>query len=68
MVLKTRLKEVLSERGMTQKELSIQSGIRPNAISEIAKNTRDTINREHIGKIAATLGIKDPNELLYFEE
>jgi DNA-binding Xre family transcriptional regulator len=68
MILKTRLKEILIERNMTQKELSELTGLRPNAISEIVKNTRDSINREHIGKIAAALSIEDPDELLYFEK
>jgi transcriptional regulator with XRE-family HTH domain len=66
-ILKTKLKEILKERGMTQKELSELTKLRPNAISEITKNTRDSINREHIGKIAEALNIKDPNEILYFE-
>jgi putative transcriptional regulator len=68
MILKVRLKEILQERGMTQKELSELSGLRPNTISELAKNIRESINRKHLGKIAETLNIKDPNELLYFEE
>jgi DNA-binding Xre family transcriptional regulator len=68
MILKTKLKEILNEREMTQKELSELTGLRPNAISEIAKNTRDSINREHIGKIATALNIDDPNDILYFEK
>jgi transcriptional regulator with XRE-family HTH domain len=68
MILKTKLKAILKERGMTQAKLSDLTGLRPNAISEIAKNTRDSINREQIGKIAAALDIEDPNEILYFEK
>jgi transcriptional regulator with XRE-family HTH domain len=68
MILKTRLKEILEQRGMTQKELAEITELRPNTISEITKNTRDSINRYHLGKIAKALGIKDPNELFYFEE
>ena len=68
MILKTRLKEILSERDMTQKKLSELTNLRQNTISEIAKNTRDSINREHIGKIAAALNIQDPNEILYFDK
>lgn len=68
MILKTRLKEILNERGMSQKELSELTDLRPNTISDIAKNNRDSINREHIGKIAKALNIKDPSEILYFEK
>ncbi|RJR23622.1 XRE family transcriptional regulator [Candidatus Microgenomates bacterium] len=68
MMLKTKLKAILEEKGMTQKELSEKTGIRPNTISEIVKNTRDTINREHISIIAKELGITDPNEILYFDK
>lgn len=68
MILKTRIKEILTEREMTQKELAGLTGLRENTISDITKNTRDSINREHIGKIAAALNIEDPNEILYFEK
>lgn len=68
LILKTKLKEILEGRKMTQKQLSELTGLRPNTISEIAKNTRDSINREHIGKIANALKIEDPNEILYFDK
>lgn len=67
-ILKVRLKEVLNERQMTQKELSELSGVRPNAISELSNNVRESINRNHIGKIAKALNLTDPSELLYFGE
>lgn len=67
MVLKLRLKELLEARNMTQKDLAESTGLRPNTISEMVKNTRDSINRHHIGIVANALGIKDPNQLLYFE-
>lgn len=67
MVLKLRLKEVLETRGMTQKDLSDMTGLRPNTISEMVKNTRDTINRENVGIVAKALGISNVSELLYFE-
>lgn len=69
MILKVRLKEILAERGgMTQIELKEKTGLRANAISEIANNMRSTINREHIGEIAKALNITDMNELFYFEK
>lgn len=68
MILKVRLNEILKERDMTQKELAELSGLRANTISEITKNIRESVNRTHLGKIAKALEIKDPSELLYFEE
>lgn len=68
MILKVRLKEILEEREMTQKELSEMTKLRPNVISEVSNNVRESINRTHIGKIAEALDIDDLNELLYFEE
>jgi transcriptional regulator with XRE-family HTH domain len=68
MILKIRLKEILEERSMTQKQLSEIAQLRPNVISELCNNVRESINRTHLGKIAKALNIKDLNELLYFEE
>ena len=68
MILKTRLKEILVEREMTQKQLAKLTDLRENTISEMVKNTRDSINREHIGKIAKALNITDPSQLFYFEK
>jgi putative transcriptional regulator len=53
---------------MTQKQLAQLTDLRENTISDITKNTRDSINREHIGKIAKALNITDPRELFYFEK
>lgn len=41
MQLKVRLKEVLEERKMTQKELAEMTNLRPAWISELANNARD---------------------------
>lgn len=68
MQLKVRLKEVLEERKMTQKELAEMTNLRPAWISELANNARESINRKHLGTIAKALGIKDASKLLYFEE
>lgn len=62
-----KLKEVLHERKLTQKELAEMTGIRRAAISEIANNQRSAINKEHIEKIAEVLKITDLSELIVFE-
>ncbi|WP_188069019.1 helix-turn-helix domain-containing protein [Brevibacillus brevis] len=68
MILKVRLKEVLEERGLTQKELSALTGLRENTISELSNNIRQSINVKYIGIIAKKLNITNVNEILYFEE
>lgn len=58
-----KLKEVLNERGITQKELASITGLRPNAISEMVNNNRQTFNREQVAKVITALGITDMNEI-----
>ena len=62
-----RLKEVLEERKMTQKELAKLSGIRESQISVICRNVGTSINKEHLEKIAETLDIQDMHELIEFK-
>lgn len=54
----------LAERNMTQKELAKITGIRPATISELCKNQRTSINRDHITKIAEALGIEDVRDII----
>jgi len=63
MSIKFRLKELLNDRNMTQKELVEKTGLRPNSISEMVNNQRSTINKEHAAAVANALGIEDLNEL-----
>lgn len=58
------LKKALEDRGMTQKELAEITGIREATISEIANNTRNVINKVHLGKIMEALNITDLNDIL----
>lgn len=63
MEIRFKLKEVLNERGITQKDLAEQTGLRANAISEMVNNQRSTINKEHAALVADALNITDMNEL-----
>lgn len=67
MILKVRLKEILDERNLKQVDLIKMTGLRPNTISDMVKNNRDSINRYHIGAVAKALEV-DVQELLYFEK
>lgn len=62
-----KLKEILHDRKISQKELSKMTGIRPAAISEIANNQRSTINKDQIEKIAEVLNISKLSDLIVFE-
>ena len=62
-MIEVKLKKIIDERGISQKQLSEMTGIRPNAISEIVNNQRSTINREQMAVICKTLDITDMNEI-----
>ncbi|GKV64664.1 MULTISPECIES: helix-turn-helix transcriptional regulator [unclassified Sporosarcina] len=63
MEIQFKLKEVLNQRGMSQKDLAEKTGLRANAISEMVNNQRTTINREHAAIVANMLEITDMNVL-----
>ncbi|MDM5229665.1 helix-turn-helix domain-containing protein [Lysinibacillus pakistanensis] len=68
MELYIKLKEVLAERGITQKQLAEQSGIRANAISEMVNNQRQTINKDQLAKVCEVLGIERVEDMLEFRK
>ncbi|MEQ6353920.1 helix-turn-helix transcriptional regulator [Lysinibacillus sp. M3] len=63
MEVRLKLKKILTDRGITQKELSKKTGLRQNAISEMVNNQRSTINREQLAVICKVLEITDMNEI-----
>jgi len=62
--VKLRLKELLDERGIKQKDLAEMTGIRESTISDICRGSRTVMNFEHISKIAEALKITDIRELI----
>lgn len=62
--IRIRLKELLDERGMKQKELAEKTSIRESTISDICRGSRTVMNFEHIAKIAEVLEIKDIREII----
>lgn len=66
--VKLRVKELLEEKGITQKKLAEMAGIRESTISDIVRGTRTVINFEHLGKIATALEINDIREIIDLEE
>lgn len=66
--VKLRIKELLEEKGITQKKLAEMAGIRESTISDIVRGTRTVINFEHLGKIATALEINDIRKIISLEE
>ncbi|MEQ6049465.1 helix-turn-helix transcriptional regulator [Lysinibacillus capsici] len=63
MEVRLKLKMILFERGITQKELAEKTGLRENVISEMVNNQRKTFNREQVAKVIQYLEITDMNEI-----
>lgn len=63
MEVRLKLKMILFEREITQKELAEKTGLRENVISEMVNNQRKTFNREQVAKVIQYLEITDMNEI-----
>lgn len=64
--LKMKLKDLLSEKKMTQKDLAEITKIRESTISDIIRGNRTVLNFNHISRIASALEIEDIRELMEF--
>lgn len=60
----SRLKQCLQERGITQKQLSEETGLREATISSICRDTLTSLNLKHIAKIAEALDVQDIREII----
>lgn len=67
-IIKLKIKELLEQRNMTQKELSMLSGIRESTVSEIVRGSKTVLNFGHLSRIAEALQITDIHDLLDFED
>ena len=63
MYLKSRLKVLLAERDMHQKQLAEKTGLTTRLISEIANNKVKMYPKDALEKIIIALDIDDLNEL-----
>lgn len=62
------LSAALKRRDMTQRELAELTGLRPSAISRLARaDDVDRVSLEHIAKIAEALDIDDISELMVIQ-
>ena len=64
--VRIRLKELLDERNIKQKDLAVKSGIRESTISDICRGSRTVMNFEHLARIADALEITDISDLIEF--
>ena len=55
-MVRIHLDELLGRRRMTQQQLALRTGIRPNTISDMYNEMCVRINIEHIDKICEVLG------------
>lgn len=62
--IRVRLKEILEEKALTQKDLAKMTSIRESTISDICRGSRTVMNFDHIAKIAEALKIKDIRDLI----
>lgn len=62
-----RLKALLDERGLTQKDLAEMTGIRPAAISALSRSFVERLNIDHMERIVNALELNDLNELITLE-
>ncbi|CAM5782436.1 MULTISPECIES: helix-turn-helix domain-containing protein [Brevibacillus] len=67
MPIRLRLKEILEERGMSQRELARLMNIRPNTISHLCSDKVNTAYFDTLEQICKTLNIS-LNELLVLED
>ncbi|WP_418041074.1 helix-turn-helix domain-containing protein [Paenibacillus xylanilyticus] len=67
MTITITLRELLTQKGLTQKQLSQMTGIRAAAISNLCRGYVDRVCIEHLEKIASALDIRDIRDLIRLE-
>ena len=67
-MIKINLSRLLGERRMTQKELAIKTGIRPNTINEWYHEFVERINIDHLNRICEVLDCTIPDILEYIPD
>ncbi|MEH7440645.1 helix-turn-helix transcriptional regulator [Neobacillus drentensis] len=59
-----KLKQVLEQKGISQKKLAQMTNIRDATVSELVNDTRSTYNKKHLIKIMEVLNISELSEIL----
>lgn len=66
--IRIKIKDILNERNITQKQLESMSGVHQARISKLLREDRQEVNLIMLEKIAAALNITDISELMQFVE
>jgi len=66
MKIEIKLKDLLIERNIEQKQLAEMTGLTERTISELVNNKVKRVPKDAIEKIASALNIDDMNKLLAF--
>jgi transcriptional regulator with XRE-family HTH domain len=66
-VVHLKIGEAIKNRGLTQKDVAKMTGIRPAAISQLARGFVDRLTLDHVARIAMALNISDIRELMTLE-
>ena len=59
-----KLKELISNSNMTQKEIASKAGIRENTLSDLLKNDKKGTRFSTLEKLANVFDIQDINEII----
>ena len=59
-----KLKKLLEDRGLSQKEFARRTKMREATISELCNNNRNTFNKKHLVTIMKALDLKELSELI----
>lgn len=68
MSIKIKLRILMAERNIKQKELSTATGIRPNTISDMMNDTYKHISKENLDKLCKYFNCKVEDIIEYVEE
>jgi transcriptional regulator with XRE-family HTH domain len=66
LVIEFRVGEAIAKRGLSQREVARMTGLRPNAVSNLARGDIERLSIDHLERIAAALNIEDITELMRF--
>lgn len=67
MEIKVKIKELLEKHKLTQTKLSEMSGVPAATLSDLVRDKRTSINKDHLVAIAKVFDITDIRELIDFE-
>ncbi|NLC96005.1 MAG: helix-turn-helix transcriptional regulator [Erysipelotrichaceae bacterium] len=62
--VKLLIKDLIEEKGISQKKLAEMSNVRESTVSDIVRGNRTVINFDHLAKIAEALEIEDISKLI----